>query len=315
MRALECMERALVLRQHFFGPDSDEVWSACKVVGEMCNLLAMTYLQQENFEMVLELMKKAEILTERDPPGRAVTFNNFACYYRGQGKLHAAYSYLQKALKIEASLPPGTVQNAADTYLNACAVLSQLGRHQTALEHAQQALILLQEELFSPAAEGEPPKAPQADRVAVLTIAYHNIGVELEFLKRHEQSVLSYKKGVQIAEKYLGPRHAITITLKNSLLAATRATGTKKTTKKDKEATTHAATKAEGGSQTPSPSRRSGEKRAFAGSKQSGSERKREASRQEREAVRDGVPSSRADSKPPARAASRSDEHKLGRTM
>jgi len=60
------MERGLVLRQHFFGADSDEVWRACKTVGEMCNLLAMTYLQQEDFAMVLELLKKAEILTERD---------------------------------------------------------------------------------------------------------------------------------------------------------------------------------------------------------------------------------------------------------
>jgi hypothetical protein len=63
--ALECMERGLVLRQHFFGAESDEVWRACKSVGEMCNLLAMTYLQQQDFSMVLELLKKAEILTER----------------------------------------------------------------------------------------------------------------------------------------------------------------------------------------------------------------------------------------------------------
>lgn len=43
-----------------------QVWRACKTAGEMCNLLAMTYLQQEDFNMVLELLKKAEILTERD---------------------------------------------------------------------------------------------------------------------------------------------------------------------------------------------------------------------------------------------------------
>lgn len=96
LEALECMERGLVLRQHFFGAESDEVWSACKTVGEMCNLLAMTYLQQEDFNMVLELLKKAEILTERDLPGRAATYNNLACYYRRQGKLHPALKYLQK---------------------------------------------------------------------------------------------------------------------------------------------------------------------------------------------------------------------------
>lgn len=211
------MERGLVLRQHFFGADSEEVWKACRTVGEMCNLVAMTYLQQEDFNMVLELLKKAEILTERDAAGRAATFNNLACYYRRQGKLHAALQYLQKALKIESKL--SNVQNPADTHINACAVLSQLGRHQTALEHAQNALILLQEELLSPpgVVNGAPP---QADRIAVLAIAYHNIGVEQEFLKRYEHSVLSYKKGVEVAERYLGTKHAICITLNNSLVLA-----------------------------------------------------------------------------------------------
>ena len=222
LEALECMERGLVLRQHFFGAGSDEVWRACKTVGEMCNLLAMTYLQQEDFAMVLELLKKAEILTERDPAGRAVTFNNLACYYRRQGKLHAALQYLQKALKIEGRLE--RVDNPADTYLNACAVLSQLGRHQSALEHAQQALILLQEELSSvigPNAGGD-AGPPKADRIAVLAIAYHNVGVEQEFLKKHNQSLQSYRKGVEVAERYLGSDHAITTTLRNSCVAARR---------------------------------------------------------------------------------------------
>ena len=228
LEALECMERGLVLRQHFFGADSDEVWRACKTVGEMCNLLAMTYLQQEDFGMVLELLKKAEILTERDEAGRAVTYNNLACYYRRQGKLHAALSYLQKALRIESRLEH--VDNPADTHLNMCAVLSQLGRHAGALEHSQSALILLQEELFSGAmggAEGGKAVAQKVDRIAVLAIAYHNIGVEQEFLKRHEQSLHSYRKGVDIAETHLGNDHGITITLRNSLLAAQRVLATK----------------------------------------------------------------------------------------
>ena len=58
-------------------------------------------------------------------------------------------------------------------------MLSQLGRHQSALEHSQQALILLQEELsrvVGPMATDDAP--PRADRIAVLAIAYHNVGVE-----------------------------------------------------------------------------------------------------------------------------------------
>lgn len=222
------MERGLVLRQHFFGADSDEVWRACTTVGELCNLLAMTYLQQEDFPMVLELLKKAEILTERDERGRAVTFNNLACYYRRQGKLHAALTYLQKAIRIEQRLE--NVENRADTHLNLCAVLSQLGRHAGALEYAQSSLILLQEELFSGnmmqgVKQGE--AGTKADRIAVLAIAYHNIGVEQEFLHKYEQSIQSYRKGVEISETYLGQNHGITITLRNSFLAARRAVANK----------------------------------------------------------------------------------------
>jgi tetratricopeptide (TPR) repeat protein len=163
LEALECMERGLVLRQHLFGGDADEVWDACRSVGELCNMLAMSYLQQgpfrcrdswcgngvalaEDFGMVMELLKKAEILTERDAAGRAVTYNNLACYYRRVGRLHAALKFLKKALSIEARLEK--VTNPADTHLNVCAVLSQLGRHAEALRHCQAALRLIQRELF-----------------------------------------------------------------------------------------------------------------------------------------------------------------------
>ena len=98
--------------------------------------------------------------------------------------------------------------------------MSQLGRHQSALEHAQNALILLQEELLTPPGSSGSAAPPQADRIAVLAIAYHNIGVEQEFLKRYDQSIISYRKGVEVAERYLGAKHAICITLKNSLVAA-----------------------------------------------------------------------------------------------
>ena len=68
--------------------------------------------------------------------------------------------------------------------------------------------------------DAEPPKA---DRIAVLGIAYHNIGVEQEFLKKFDQSLSSYRKGVEVSERYLGPDHSITVTLRNSCVAARRA--------------------------------------------------------------------------------------------
>ena len=78
------MEQGLVLRQRLFGTDSQEastcsvdteqwrcqkpplptqqVWTACKTVGELCNFLAMTHLRDGEFKMTEMLLKKAEIL-------------------------------------------------------------------------------------------------------------------------------------------------------------------------------------------------------------------------------------------------------------
>jgi tetratricopeptide (TPR) repeat protein len=182
--------------------------------------------------MVSELLKKAEILTERDAAGRAVTFNNFACFTRQQGRLHAALSYLQKALAIEQKLKH--VDNPADTHLNLCAVLSQMGRHEEALTHAQSALGLLQDELFG-GPQGAAAAAAKPDRIAVLSIAYHNLGVEHEFLKQFTASLQAYTKGVEIASVYLGPAHNITGTLRNSQLAAARAIEQAKQAKEAKE--------------------------------------------------------------------------------
>lgn len=197
--------------------------------------------------MTIELLKKAEILAKHHPSEKATTLNNLACYYRRLGKLHAAMTCLKRALEIEKRLE--NVRNAADTHLNICAVLSQLGKHEQALEQAQEALITLQEDFFAAkqlpsGANGTSPSvqinntydgaltAPQSpvsstsqqqvDRVAVMCIAYHNIGVEQEFLKDYANSVASYKKGVGLAEQYLGVDHAIATTVRNSYLAAKR---------------------------------------------------------------------------------------------
>jgi tetratricopeptide (TPR) repeat protein len=161
-----------------------------------------------------------------------VTFNNFACFTRQQGRLHAALSYLQKALAIEQKLKH--VDNPADTHLNLCAVLSQMGRHEEALTHAQAALGLLQDELFG-GPQGAAAAAAKPDRIAVLSIAYHNLGVEHEFLKQFTASLQAYTKGVEIASVYLGPAHNITGTLRNSQLAAARAIEQAKQAKEAKE--------------------------------------------------------------------------------
>jgi len=108
-------------------------------------------------------------------------------------------------------------------------VLSQLNKHELALNHAMSAVILLQEDLLFKAVNGEKKeeeeeetiqlktkkKDPNKDRKSVLAIAYHNMGVEQEFLRSYHAAILSYKKAVNFAEKNLGPDDGITENLRN----------------------------------------------------------------------------------------------------
>lgn len=116
-------------------------------------------------------------------------------------------SYLEKALEIEYNYLHFSenavedclqISNPCDIHLNICAILSQMNKHELALQHAMKALILIQDELVSKLSLdlsqpneasqgtltnfGQPSKRPE-DRLIVLCIAYHNIAVEQEFLK------------------------------------------------------------------------------------------------------------------------------------
>ena len=69
----------------------------------------------------------------------------------------------------------------ADTHLNLCAVLSQLDRHEDALQHSMLSIILLQDEFLTsllPKVRSLSEEDEVNDeRLAVLAIAYHNLGV------------------------------------------------------------------------------------------------------------------------------------------
>jgi hypothetical protein len=47
------------------------------------------------------------------------------------------------------------------------------------------------------------------DRISILAVAYHNLGVEQEFLKLYSESLESYKQARAFALKYLGQDDSI----------------------------------------------------------------------------------------------------------
>eukprot|EP00282_Hemiselmis_andersenii_P036807 CAMPEP_0169447732 /NCGR_PEP_ID=MMETSP1042-20121227/11671_1 /TAXON_ID=464988 /ORGANISM="Hemiselmis andersenii, Strain CCMP1180" /LENGTH=250 /DNA_ID=CAMNT_0009559297 /DNA_START=258 /DNA_END=1007 /DNA_ORIENTATION=+ len=222
--AIALFEKALELRIGLHGPDSNSVRRACDELCDVLNGEALKHLQRDEHDQALELLRKAEILSGPNDLVTAVTYNNLACYYRRKGKLRTALSFLEKALRIEKRAE--VVVNPAGTRLNLCAVMSQLGRHQEALEHSQAAVVLLQEELVQHQmargeGEGEDGVTPEmVNKLAVLAICYHNMGVEEEYLGRAAESLEAYRKGVEVADAYLASDNSIARTLHKSLAAA-----------------------------------------------------------------------------------------------
>ena len=228
--ALDCYERSLVLRKRLFGAQADEFWGPARALGSLCNQLALAFMQKEDYAQVDRLLRRAEALTQRDPAGRAVTYNNWACYMRQVGKLHSALASLRKALALEERLTTA-VSNPADTHINLSSVLSQLHKHEEAMEHARLALEIVNREVFGGAAAkvAEGPGGVMAalalsppDRIAVLCIAYHNFGVECEFCKKFTPALKAYTKGTEIAKGLLGESHSITVLIKASQVAAAK---------------------------------------------------------------------------------------------
>ena len=175
--ALDVYEELLDINRNMYGLHSQEYEKTSVRLCELCNLIAMILLNKEKFDVSLLFLKKAESYSLKLPKQTAVTYNNYACHYRKTGKHRTALMYLQGALELE--WKSDKCDTLADTYLNLCAVLSQLGRHSEALENVLYSVTLLQEELL-----GE--ESPNMERVPVLAIAYHNMAVELEYLKRLE---------------------------------------------------------------------------------------------------------------------------------
>ena len=209
MEALKVLEEAVMLKHSHYGVDSDETSSAFRLFVSECSTTAMNLLNREEHATSFELLKKAESLTEEglflgDEQERlrlrAIIFNNLGCFYKRRNKLHASLQYLEKALNLE--LQCSIVENPAGTHFNMCATLSQLGRHPQALQHAMCAV-----EILANTSEAARSSGISSDDNCMLAIAYHNLGVEYEYMGQIEPARRAFFAAVDFAEKGWGPTH------------------------------------------------------------------------------------------------------------
>eukprot|EP00933_Yihiella_yeosuensis_P032636 TRINITY_DN26249_c0_g1_i1.p1 TRINITY_DN26249_c0_g1~~TRINITY_DN26249_c0_g1_i1.p1 ORF type:complete len:1009 (+),score=203.17 TRINITY_DN26249_c0_g1_i1:70-3096(+) len=184
-----------------------------------CNKDGMDFLRKGQYKQAFEQLKYAEAMVEAKQGQDAltnlmsVTCNNLGCYYKKVGKLHAALSYLRKALKIEVSLQTDDV-TVAGTHLNVCAILSKLDKHDKAVQHALCALELISNRVNSSG------NAASQDEHSVLAIAYHNVAVERDYMHQWEEAAAAYQQGHQVARQCLGEQHPLTQTLGKNADAA-----------------------------------------------------------------------------------------------
>jgi tetratricopeptide (TPR) repeat protein len=176
------------------------------------NKLAMDHLRNNDPESSLKLLKHAErILQSANKSNqsnrlRAITMNNLGCFYKRTEQPSLALRYLKQALEFE---DLREIVNLAGIHLNICAIKSTLNKHEKAIRHAKLAIHLLTENF----------KATN-NFITTLAIAYHNVGVEYEYLENFESSTLFYKKSIDLALDKLGPTHSLTKSLQKSFTSS-----------------------------------------------------------------------------------------------
>ncbi|CAG9327643.1 unnamed protein product [Blepharisma stoltei] len=137
----------------------------------------------------------------------ALTFNNFACYYKRMNQPNVALLYLNQASKLEYQTLSSPI-DLASTQLNLCAINSQLGRHAAALENAKQAI-----KFFSQVNENE----LSSNEISKIVAAYFNAGTEFEYTYNLEEAFEHMQKGFELGKKYLHLNHPLVKNICKSL--------------------------------------------------------------------------------------------------
>ncbi|CAG9320971.1 unnamed protein product [Blepharisma stoltei] len=168
-----------------------------------CNKLAMEALSSGDAETASNLLTKANNLLRSASSSavvklKSITLNNFGCLYKRINNPLKALKYLSEALECESESSIDNV-NLAGTLLNICAIKSQLDLHEEAVSHGLKAIKILNQ-----AAE------QNLNTKTTLAIAYHNVGIEQEFLDKIKEAQDFFMKGWEIAHEHLGSVHPVT---------------------------------------------------------------------------------------------------------
>ena len=173
----------------------------------------MRMISGDRAELAYEILEKALAVSRKSGPMarhpntrkrlRAATLNNMGCYWKSRREYGQALRFLQKAANLEAKTMGVSAEadSPARTHLNLCSVLSALGRHAQALDHARVAKKVLEiDRVRFIKADGSEVDA--VEKFAQLrVVALHNIAVEQMWLFRYASSKAVFEQALAGLDK------------------------------------------------------------------------------------------------------------------
>jgi tetratricopeptide (TPR) repeat protein len=163
-------------------------------LSSLLNEAALILISEDKIQESLEFLRRAESLSSNSTKHKANSFNSIASFYRKQGKIITALKYIERSISVH---PSGSA------YLNLCAVLNIQGKFDKALEIAMHTIIFVQDEIIEEQADFNKRSYEKSE---ILSLAFYNLAVQLEYLKRTDEASSYYRKSVEFSSKYL-PEH------------------------------------------------------------------------------------------------------------
>lgn len=163
-------------------------------LSSLLNEAALILISEDKIQESLEFLRRAESLSSNSTKHKANSFNSIASFYRKQGKIITSLKYIERSISVH---PSGSA------YLNLCAVLNIQGKFDKALEIAMHTIIFVQDEIIEEQADFNKRSYEKSE---ILSLAFYNLAVQLEYLKRTDEASSYYRKSVEFSSKYL-PEH------------------------------------------------------------------------------------------------------------
>lgn len=147
-----------------------------------------------------------------------LTFNNWATYHQNNKNYHMSLSYLMRAQKFmdEFQLQDSdSLEIAAKTKLNICALYFELRRYKEAIDFAKQSLAILQLELRERLGSLSYEELEEDEQIKVqimaasYVIAFYNIGAAHEALGNYQQMLEAFDNAVKIGIEFLPYDHEL----------------------------------------------------------------------------------------------------------